>query len=354
MAVHGKMVTVRLASRCAGFMALLACVSFAQQAGLSRGWDAQAAMPVQYGSQELLEACWSPGELQAKEGEKRSFKEHPLAHLGAPERSRPLAPDQAFDPAHRGSIRRVDTNGRKVVALGFDIGERNNDHAGFDGGIIDYLRSEGIPATLYMGGKWMATHPERSMQLIADPLFELGNHAWTHGNFRQLTLEEARDQIFFTEVQYEMLRDELLSRPCAREVKDAHLAIPQRLVTFRFPYGTCRAETLEAVNQAGMPAIQWDTVTGDPASFQTAGGIAAELLSMKPGSIAVMHANGRGWKTEKALRMALPQMRALGFEFVTVADLLGMGEPVATATCFERKPGDNLHYDRLFGKGTGD
>ena len=42
---------------------------------------------------------------------------------------------------------------------------------GYDAEIIDFLREKRIPATLFMGGKWMRSHSERAMQLMADPLF---------------------------------------------------------------------------------------------------------------------------------------------------------------------------------------
>lgn len=318
----------------------------------SRIWRDYA--PTSFGSAAILNACFSRAELAGRSFEIKPPRKGPRSYLAPPDRARPVAQRSEVLPGFRGSIRRVNTGGRKLIALGFDIGERNNDFAGYDGVIIDYLRKHRVKATLYMGGKWLLTHPERSLQLIADPLFEIGNHAWTHGNFRKLSPRQADEQIYFTEVAYENLRQQIAAMECARNLPGELARIPERSVTFRFPYGTCNDRALEQVNDAGMPAVQWDIVTADPAPRQPARAIANEVLKARPGSIVVMHANGRGWNTARALPMFIPKMRAEGWEFVTVAELLALGEPVITRECFERVPGDNLKYDKLFGIGTGE
>lgn len=309
--------------------------------------------PDKFGSESVFENCFTPNALQAKPGEHRpKGRRAKGAYLPEPERKRPIRSDAVLNKQAYGSIRRVNVGDRKVIALGFDIGEQNNDLAGYDGRIIDYLRSKDIKATLYVGGKWMATHRERAKQLIADPLFEIGNHAWTHGNFRVLNKEEVEDQIYFTEVIYEDLRSELLQMDCAKSLNAAE--IPLRIPTFRFPYGTCNARSLKQVNESGFPAVQWDVVTADPSPKQSARAIARALLQARPGSIVVAHANGRGWNTAKALRLALPKLKERGYEFMTVTELLSMGKPMIVKTCYENRPGDNRRYDRIFGRGTGE
>jgi peptidoglycan-N-acetylglucosamine deacetylase len=70
------------------------------------------------------------------------------------------------------------------------------------------------------------------------------------------------------------------------------------------------------------------------------------LREVHPGAIVVAHANGRGWHTAAALPLFIPQLRARGYRFVTVSELLAMGTPVAAGECYERTPGDNRRYDR--------
>ena len=122
-----------------------------------------------------------------------------------------------------------------------------------------------------------------------------------------------------------------------------------RLTLFRFPFGTCSAESLKAVNDAGLLAIQWDLPSGDPARAQTAEAIRKGVAaSAKPGSIIVMHANGRGWHTAEALPLLIEDLRNRGFEFATVGEMLAKGEPIIAESCYELKPGDNARYDKLF------
>ena len=103
------------------------------------------------------------------------------------------------------------------------------------------------------------------------------------------------------------------------------------------------------MNEAGLLAIQWDVVSGDPAKAATAEAIRAwRCARVKPGSIVVMHANGRGWHTAEALPLVIADLRKRGFEFATVGELLEKGEPVIADSCYEVKPGDNARYDKLF------
>jgi len=308
--------------------------------------------PKTHGSENLMARCFTSAQLAGKPGEKKTRRRGKGTYLAPPDIKRPKVAKAKLSDKFRGSIRRVNTGGRKLVALGFDIGEQNNDFAGYDAEIIDFLRKHKIRSTMYVGGKWMATHPERAQQLIADPLFEIGNHAWTHGNFRVLNAGEVEDQIWFTQAEYEKQKTKLAALDCAQG--GGLNAIPSRIPTFRFPYGTCNARSLKQVNNAGLPAVQWDVVTGDPAKNQSARGIARALLSVKPGSIVVAHANGRGWNTGKALKFAIPKLLEQGWQFVTVTELLASGEPVIAKTCYENRPGDNKRYDRIFGKGTGE
>ena len=65
-----------------------------------------------------------------------------------------------------------------------------------------------------MGGKWMRTHAKRVKQIMRDPLFEIGNHAWSHGNFGIMTPERMREEIQFTQAEYEATRS--ASSPSAK------------------------------------------------------------------------------------------------------------------------------------------
>ncbi|MEQ1713922.1 MAG: polysaccharide deacetylase, partial [Hyphomicrobium sp.] len=86
-----------------------------------------------------------------------------------------------------------------------------------------------------------------------------------------------------------------------------------------------------------------------PSPTQSARAIAdAMVRNARPGSIIIAHANGRGFNTAAALPIAIPKLRAMGFEFVTVSELLAAGRAVIVPACYDSRPGDTDRYDNLF------
>jgi len=310
-----------------------------------------------FGSSTLLNSCWTPAELDGSPKDKKVRRPIKNPYREPPLVTTPYNFNQAVEPKLRNSIRYVTpAHNQKIVALTFDLCERTKERTGYDAAIVNYLREHGIKATFYAGGKWMHSHPEKTMQLMADPLFEIGNHAWTHGNMRVLKGEKMENQILWTQGQYEVLHGILMSKletgQCPVPVTEME-KIPPIPMTFRFPYGTCSRESLQALAKYGLPAIQWNVVTADPSRKQSSKAIAKTVLrKVKPGSIIIAHANGRGYNTAKALPLFIPKLKKLDYQFVTVSELLKSGKVVTTDTCYELKPGDNKRYDRIFGKGT--
>ena len=328
------------------FIGALACALFLPHPAFSLETDAPENI--------LSGVCWSPEQLRGAPNEKTARKLSKV-DLEPPGRTAPLTTLPPLAPEYRGSIRRVDVEGdEKLLALTFDLCEQSNEISGYDAEIINYLRDNGVQATFFAGGKWMRSHPEKTMQLMADPLFELGNHSWTHGNLRVIQGERMIRQITWAQAQYELLWERLADRATGMGLHESVMdGIPKVPTLFRFPYGTCNAASLQALAERGLAAIQWDVVTADPVKAQSARAIAqAVLRQAKPGSIVICHANGRGWNTARALPMFIPEMRKRGFRFVTVSELLVSGRPVAQDECYEMHPGDNKRYDKIFGEGT--
>ncbi|MBR6976419.1 MAG: polysaccharide deacetylase family protein [Ottowia sp.] len=269
-----------------------------------------------------------------------------------PQRREPATLLPPLPPEAVGLVRRVDTSER-VLALTFDLCELATNTTGCDMDICNFLRREGIAATLFMGGKWMRTHARRVRQLLTVPYFEIANHAWSHGNCALLSPAGLRAQVLWTQAQYELLREEAL-----REA-GAGMHIPPVPTLFRLPYGRCTPQALRGIADMGLQVIQWD-VTGESGADnrdpQRARAEARKLAAQtKPGSIILFHANLVPRGTAVLLRAYVEEMRARGYAFSTVSDLLRRGRPVRSQDGYFSRPGDNVQWDGRFGpSGTGE
>ena len=282
-----------------------------------------------FGSQKVLDSCWTEAELKGTASEKKTtYRPCPAQPQLPPASCRNILP--SLPPELQKSIHAVTpANGEKLLALTFDLCEGQGEITGYDGDIVDFLRTAKVKATFFAGGKWLQSHPDRGMQLMADPLFEIGNHSWNHPNFKLLSEPQMLAQIVRTQAQYELLWQKL-----AGKVQDCGLPlsemdkIPRVPFIFRFPYGTCSPEALLVTSRLGLRVIHWNIVTADSWKPQTADKISQIILTKaRPGSIVIMHANGKGSHTARALAVCVPQLQNQGYEFVTISELLQAGPP---------------------------
>lgn len=193
---------------------------------------------------------------------------------------------------------------RPQVALTFDLCQTKTKPAGFDPTIIAILQEKQAAATFFSGGLWLQSHPQEAQLLASEPLFELGNHSWSHPDFRKTEAKAISNEINATE-----------------KLLTALTGHSSRL--FRLPFGYYDERVLKVAAASGVRIIQWDVVTGDPDRQVLAADIVAAVKhGAKNGSIIIMHANGRGWHTAEALPQVIDLLRQRGFELVTVSKLL--------------------------------
>lgn len=306
-------------------------------------------------SNAALLGLWTPAELAGTDAD-RVIGPVGEPDATAPAQLAPLPPRPAPTPRPmRGCIRRVELpKGKKLLALTFDLCERANNVAGFENRIVALLRGENAHATFFAGGKWMRSHPEAAMQLMADPRFELGNHAWTHGNLALMTRDEIDRQMRLTEQQYANLRAELGGKAAAAGLADRMARVPQSLTLMRLPYGRSSETALKTLADMGYAVIQWDVEGERDEERHSPRELAARILKLvRPGSIVLLHANAVPHKTYELLKLLLPGLRTRGFRTATVSELLAQGRPEAVREGYFTVPGDNRQYDAMFpGKGT--
>lgn len=222
----------------------------------------------------------------------------PVRAVAAPAMHAPPLP-----PVRPQLITQGSASGGRRIALTFDACQTAHP-AGFDARIVQILRRTHTPATLCLGGRWMETHPQITRSLGRDPLFELGNHSYIHPHMTKVSPARMRAEIERTqEIMYGLT---------------GHQG-----VLFRPPYGEYNALVEQAAAHLGLRTLTWSIVTGDPDPHVTAPRIVRAVLGRaKPGAIVIMHVNGRGWHTAEALPTLIPALRARGYTFVTVSQLL--------------------------------
>ena len=311
------------------FLPLLLATALSVPLGTAHARAQSAPVPT-----ESAPVCVTPWQ----EAEKRIQKGVPAAHVAVPDYSG--IADAPVAAGLTGAIRRVDLPpGKKLVALTFDLCETSNEVAGYDGEVFNALRADHIPATLFSGGHWAVTHGSRFGELAADPLFEIGNHTWTHANLRLADAEKLKREV---RAPLAAFSNATAASICRRpEAPD-----PSHTRLFRFPFGACNPTAMKAVNDAGMLAIQWDVSADDASPFRSADAIVKDTLAaVRPGSIILAHGNGRGYHTGAALPRIIRELKARGYEFVTVGQLLAAGTPVIVSSCYDSHPGDTDKYD---------
>ncbi len=293
-------------------------------------------------SRGALAACWTPQELAGVPGE--ALRRHAVA-ADAFIKPAPAAALAPVSGALAGIVRRVDLPpGDKAIALTFDLCQTVSPIAGYDGAVVDTLRAENVAATFFAAGRWLLTHKVRAEQLAGDRRFLLANHSFAHPDLHAASAARIESEILLTEAALAETRM-AAAKACAATAP----AAPMRL--FRFPYGSCTPAGAATVNAIGSVVIQWDVVSGDP-DGTSARAIERNVFSgVRPGSIVVMHANGRGTHTAETLRTIIPKLKADGYRFLTIAELLKAGRPVAATACYITRLGDTAGYDARLAHG---
>ncbi|MDV9202827.1 polysaccharide deacetylase family protein, partial [Streptomyces sp. Wh19] len=209
--------------------------------------------------------------------------------------------------------------GEKVVALTFDAdmtadeGPRAAAGEHFDNpGLIDLLRRSKVPATVFMTGRWADEYPAQARSIGADPLFEVGNHSYSHYAFKSPCYG-------LPAVTKDGMRADVARASASFRKAGVRNTVPY----FRFPGGCYDDASLRALAPEKVTAVQWDVISGD--AFATDPDAVAEqvLDEVRPGSLVVMHCTRSAAPvTDEAVERIVPELRERGYRFVKVSDLI--------------------------------
>ncbi|MGN6254756.1 MAG: polysaccharide deacetylase family protein, partial [Solirubrobacterales bacterium] len=190
----------------------------------------------------------------------------------------------------------LDTNGprdRKVVALTFDDGPSE-----YTEDFLRVLREKEVHATFFEIGQEMPGREDVMRQILAEG-DELGDHTMNHveyPGYAQIAGAAARIEAYTH------------FKPCL----------------FRPPGGAYDSGVVATAGSLGMRTITWDVDPRDW-SLPGTGAIYSNIVGhAQPGSIILMH-DGGGPRSETlaALPQVIDTLRARGYRFATVSELLG-------------------------------
>lgn len=217
-----------------------------------------------------------------------------------------------FSPNQPSAIYNVQTD-KKMIALTFDIswGEKRTEP------ILKILEDKGVKnVTFFLSSPWSKTHVDIVNRIIKDG-YEIASHGHKHVNYSSLSDEEIRNQI---QTSNQILKDLTGKAP----------------TLIRLPNGDFNKRVLKIAEEEKYTVIQWDTDSLDWMNKGVDNIIQRVVSKAHPGDIVLMHASDSCTQTHEALPVIIDQLRAKGYEFVTVTELLNQAkiiqEPVASLT----------------------
>lgn len=204
---------------------------------------------------------------------------------------------------------------RNSVCLTFDA---CSDSSGYDERLINTLRAQRIPATLFVNQRWATTHRQEFESLVADPLFEIGNHGTKH---RPLSVSGRSAYGIAGTKNVGEVYDEIAGM-------HTWMATNYDLQPKFFRPGTAHADNVATqVSRAMGEWIVMFSVNGDSGATASANQVYQQFLRLRPGGILLAHFNRPGSETAAGVERALPVLKARGLRFRRLDEVI----PAATS-----------------------
>lgn len=186
----------------------------------------------------------------------------------------------------------------KVVALTFDDGPMPV----YTEQILDILKQENVKATFFVIGKMFQANPKIG-QRVAQEGHLLANHTWSHPYHRHSPAAAASE----------------IDRT-ANIVTQYTGQVPR---FYRPPGGVLNNGMDSYAQSKGYTTTLWGSDTGDWRRPAPATIVSRVMNTVHPGSIVLMHdGGGKRDNTVAALPVMIAQLKAQGYRFVTMSELL--------------------------------
>ena len=184
----------------------------------------------------------------------------------------------------------------KEVAITFDDGPNPSTQK-----LLDILSQEGVKATFFMVGSQVRLNPA-IVKTMADNGHEIEAHTFSHRNLLQLTEKEA---------ERELLRS-------AAAIRDA---TGKESALFRPPGGHLSPAGEAAAGNYGFTGVYWTLLCSSYERSSPERMTEYVASSIHDGAVVLMHNGDR--VTLKALPAIISDLKAKGYSFVTLSELIG-------------------------------
>lgn len=209
---------------------------------------------------------------------------------------------------------------RDSVCLTFDA---CSDSSGYDERLINTLRAQRVPATLFVNQRWATAHRQEFESLVTDPLFEIGNHGTNH---RPLSTSGRSAYGIAGTKNVAEVYDEIAGM-------HTWMVTNYGLQPKFFRPGTAHADNVATQVSRAMGAwIVMFSVNGDSGATASANQVYQQFLQLRPGGILLAHFNRPGSETAAGVERALPVLKARGLRFRR------LDEVIPATTSPERPP----------------
>ncbi|MEA1962548.1 MAG: polysaccharide deacetylase family sporulation protein PdaB [Bacillota bacterium] len=195
---------------------------------------------------------------------------------------------------------------KKVIALTFDISWGNTTPLP----VIQILKENNVNCTFFLSGPWAKQYPDIAKQ-IKENGHEIASHGYRHINLSNLSKNEVKEEI-------------MKAHQNIKEVTSVDAKL------FRTPNGDFNDQVIEGTKECNYEMIQWSVDSLDWMNPGITSIIERVSKKAHPGGIILMHASDTCKQTHEALPAIIKNLKAEGYEFVTVSELLVINEQTKT------------------------
>lgn len=179
----------------------------------------------------------------------------------------------------------------KKVALTFDDGPSL-----WSKELVDLLDELDVVATFFVLGSNVAYYPDE-LKYIASHGHEIGNHSYSHPNFKKITIDMGLDEIQKTQ--------DIIFQTIHRYPR-----------VFRFPYGSIQKEVLKNTH---LRSILWTADSLDWREFNFKMVVENVEKEIKNDGVILFH--DFRFYNEKAITQVVKDLKEEGYVFVTISEL---------------------------------